>query len=81
MFVKIIRDTKTIPNETIYECSKVSLCERPREENEPKPKIPQSMLKILDVCSQYEQTIYLERNNLELIYMSNEGKTIDRKVW
>ena len=80
MFVKIIRDVKTSPHETVYECCRVSLCDRPWEPEEPKPKIPQSLL-ILDVGAQDERTVYLERDNLELIYMNEQGKTIDRKVW
>ena len=81
MFVKIIRDVKSSnSHETVYECCRVSLCDRPREQQQPEPKIPQSML-ILDVGAQDERTIYLERDNLELIYMNNQGKTIDRKVW
>lgn len=79
MFVKIIRDVKKDRHETIYECCRVSLCNRPLEP-EQKPETPQSML-TLDVGDQDERIIYFERNDLELIYMNNQGKTIDRKVW
>lgn len=81
MFVKIIRDVKKgARHETLYECCRASICERPDEPGVPKPNPPQSIL-VLDVGGKVERTIFFERDDIQIIYMNNNGRTIDRKVW
>jgi len=90
MFVKIIskkditedgtgKPNKTEYHESTYDCIHASI----------HPKLPENgqvfthpaIYLVMDVGEQNERTIDMDCHNTELIFMNNNGKTIDRKAW
>ena len=74
MFVKIINHgADQGRHELLYDCKRVSIRETKKAEGIAEV--------ILDVGEQNERSLLLATDCHEIIYMNNNGKTIDRKVW
>lgn len=71
MFVKIIRQG----HETTYDCKRVSLHPKKPDKNK------HICIVVIDVMEQDERTLEIDCTDTEIIYMNNNGKTIDRKIW
>jgi len=79
MFVRIIYEKGQNKSETevTYECKRVSYTPKIITED---PKVTEGLLVIND--AHYEKTITINgKENMQIILMNNEGKTIDRKMY
>ncbi len=74
MFLKVLENGK----ETIFHCKIVSMVDRHVKKDN--STIPTAFL-IIDDGSRREQTFEFNRKGLEIIFMNDNGKTIDRRTY
>lgn len=74
MFLKVLENGK----ETIFHCKRVSMIDRHvKKDNSTIPTI----FLIIDDGGRGEQTFEFNRNQLEIIFMNDNGKTVDRRTY
>ena len=73
MFLKVITNSK----EVIFHCKRVSISNKHTVRQS---SIPTVFL-IIDDGNRREQTFEFDRKQLEIIFMNDNGKTIDRRTY